>query len=118
MNQASTLIEKIRNFNGIIVSDNIRVIAQKDFDSRKMATFLGNDYHGIDFTTLADLVACEMDTLGQNYPFSLDEVVDIILNTRMQLKHCHLRAWNRILITLVCISSSGRHYRYGVSANC
>lgn len=40
------------------MSDNIRVLAQNEFDARKMANHLGNEYKGADFTTLADLVAC------------------------------------------------------------
>lgn len=78
MTQSTALMNAISQIHGIIVSDNIRVLAQNDFDARKMAYHLGNDYNGADFTTLADLVACEMDINGQNFPFSYDDVVRII----------------------------------------
>ena len=72
------LINALSQIQGSIVSDNIRVLAQNDFEARKIANHLGNDYSGADFTTLADLVACEMDTNGHNFPFSYDDVVRII----------------------------------------
>ena len=78
MNESTALMNAMSHIQGSIVSDNIRVLAQNDFDARKIANHLGNDYNGADFTTLADLVACEMDINGHNFPFSYDDVVCII----------------------------------------
>ena len=78
MKQSTALMNAISHIQGSIVSDNIRVLAQNDFNTRKMANHLGNDYNEADFTTLADLVACEMDIYGHNFPFSYDDVVRII----------------------------------------
>jgi hypothetical protein len=78
MNEVTALMNAMSQIRGGIVSDNIRVLAQNNFDARKMTKHLGNDYNEADFTTLADLVACEMDINGHNSPFSYDDVVCII----------------------------------------
>ena len=68
MNESTALMNAMSHIQGSIVSDNMRVLAQNDFDARKIANHLGNDYNGADFTTLADLVVCEMDKMAITFP--------------------------------------------------
>lgn len=78
MDQSTALINAISQLRGHIVSDNIRVIAQREHDAAIMIKHFGGEPTGVDFSTLADLVANEMDISGFNHPFFLDEVLDII----------------------------------------